>query len=112
MDRPNVLRYAASAVAFGMAALLILLQTALTPLREAPLPLFLLFTALWGFGAVMLLVRPRFGAAGTTLWGFVSAAGAFRTHTATGPEDVALVGGSLAGALLAAATWFALTRRK
>lgn len=106
------LRYAAAAVAFGMAVLLILLQTVLTPGREAPLPLFLLFTTLWGFGAVMLLVRPTFGAAGTTLWGLLSALGAARTHRGGGWEEVAMVGGALVAAALAMLTFLALRAEK
>lgn len=60
-----------------MIVLLAALQYVFTP-SSAPIHLFLLFVALWAFGFAMLRAAPLFGAAGTALWGIVSAAGALR----------------------------------
>lgn len=98
----RALRAAAIAACLGMLGLQLALQTVLTPGRAAPWPLFVLFAVLWAFGAAMLVRAPTFGAWGTTAWGLLAAAGAWRTHGA-GWEDAALIGGSLLTAALAAA---------
>ncbi|MGQ0536498.1 MAG: hypothetical protein ACT4PT_10545 [Methanobacteriota archaeon] len=88
----------------AMALMLVLLQFVLTPEAEAPWPLFVVFLALWIFGAVMVTMRPMFGAAGTAAWGVLAAAGAWQSHQgALDAEDVSIMLGSLITAALAAA---------
>lgn len=102
------LQRAAVIACLGMAVVLVLFQTVLTPGVAAPRPLFLVFTLVWLFGAAMLAVAPRFGAAGTLAYGLLSAWGAWRTHAVLSIENVILIGGSLAAAALAG--WFLVER--
>lgn len=106
----RALRTAAIAVCIGMAVVIVALQFALTPDTRAPTFLFIVFTGLWAFGALMLSVAPVFGAVGTTLWGLISAVGAWRTHEGVSIENSILIGGSLAAAALAAAYLVARSR--
>lgn len=104
------LRRAAILACLAMASLLVALQFVLTPGAAAPTPLFLLFTLVWLFGAAMLGVAPRFGAAGTTAYGLISAFGVWRTHAVIDLENAVLLGGSLAAAGLAAGVLVAAVR--
>lgn len=99
----RTLRRAASAAAFAMAVLLTLLQTVLTPATRAPTGLYVLFTAIWVFGGVMLLWKPRFGAVGTALYGLVVAGEFWSMHGIRSVEDVAVVAGALLATALALA---------
>lgn len=100
MERP--LRLAAAGLALAMAALLVVLQFVVTPLVKAPTPLFLAFTAVWVFGAVMLVTFPTFGAAGTALYGLLIAWGFWRMHGLRNVEDGLVIVGSLAAGALSA----------
>lgn len=106
--RVTPLQRAAAIACLGMAVVLVLYQFVLTPDVAAPRPLFLVFTLVWLFGAAMLALLPRFGAAGTLAYGLISAWGAWRTHAVASIENVILVGGSLLAAALAG--WFLVER--
>ena len=91
----RAVRYVAAEVALANAVLLTLLQFVLTPERTAPFVLYVVFVAVWLFGAAMLLWKPRFGAVGTALYGLVVTAEFWSMHGLRGAEDVAVVGGAL-----------------
>lgn len=87
-----------------MVLVLALLQFVLTPRTSAPTHLFVLFVGLWVFGAAMLARFPRFGAAGTALWGVISALGAWQTHATLNAENLTLILGSLVASGFAVGT--------
>ncbi len=87
---------------FNMAVIAVL-QFAITTGRGAPVALFLLFEGIWLFGAVMLLVAPRFGATGTAAWGILAAVAAYRTHRSLDASNTTILVASILGAVVAIA---------
>lgn len=83
-------------------ALLLVALAALPPHLGIPWPLLLIFVSVWVFGATMLWAYPRFGGAGTTLWGLLSGAQSWAMHGADSAQDLAVIGGSFVAAALAA----------
>lgn len=77
--------------------------------RPPPLPLFLLFVAVWTFGAAMLYARPLFGALGTALYGAIMAVQVLNMHGGSA-LNFAIAGGSLAATALALLLAFQLRR--
>lgn len=100
-ERP--LRLATAGLALLMAVVLVLLQFVLTPETKAPTGLFLGFTGVWVFGAVMLVTFPTFGAAGTALYGILVAVGFYQMHGLRSGEDAVMILGSLAATALSIA---------
>ena len=68
-----------------------------------PLFLYVLFTAIWLFGALMLNVSPKFGAWGTGAYGVILGADVLAMH-GPGWIDIAISIGCLVTAALALAT--------
>lgn len=75
-----------------------------------PLPLYLVFSGVWLFGAAMLLAFPRFGAWGTALYGVILGVQVINMHGGS-PLNWLLAVGSFAGSGLALAYLMALRRQ-
>lgn len=70
-----------------------------TPGAGMPPTLWLLFSAVWVFGAAMLWWYPTFGAIGTALYGVILGYQVLNMHGATGTNFLIAVGSFLATAL-------------
>lgn len=76
-----------------------------------PLPLYLVFSGVWVFGAVMLMTFPRFGAVGTALYGVILGVQVLQMHGGSA-LNWALAVGSFVGTGLAVAYLMVLRRRR
>lgn len=104
MARSNLQR--ASAVwCLVMAALLTVVQFGGFP--HPPLPLYLVFTGVWLFGAAMLWWVPLFGAVGTAVYGVLLGVQIFLMHGGSALNVVISAGSFLATGLAVA---FAIER--
>lgn len=81
-----------------MAAALTLVQV--SPLPSPPVSLYLVFTGVWLFGAVMLWIVPVFGGVGTALYGAILGLQLFAAHGVT-LQNGLLAFGSFVGTGLA-----------
>lgn len=99
----------------GMAAGWCLLMVAFLAVVQSsggpapPLFLFLLFSGVWLFGAVMLMVAPRMGAWGTAAYGVILAVQVLNMHGGTA-LNYAIAVASLVGSGLAVAVLVVLRR--
>lgn len=101
------LQWAAAGWCLLMVAFLTVVQFGGGP--SPPLALYLVFSGVWLFGAAMLLTFPRFGAAGTALYGVLLAVQVINMHGGSA-LNWGIAAGSLAGAGLAGAYLYSLLR--
>lgn len=90
-----------------MAALLTVVQFGGFP--HPPLPLYLVFTGVWLFGAAMLWWVPTFGAIGTAAYGVILGVQLFLMHGGSA-LNIVIAAGSFVAAGIAIA--FLLERRR
>lgn len=103
----TTLHRAAAGWCLLMAAALTIIQV--SPLPGPPLALYLVFTGVWLFGAVMLWVAPVFGAIGTAAYGVILGAQLFAMHGVTLQNGLIALGSFVATGL---ALTFLRERRK
>lgn len=105
----RALQWTAAGWCLLMVALLTFVQFGGGP--APPLALYLVFSAVWLFGAAMLAWFPRFGGAGTALYGVLLAVQVIRMHGGSTLNQV-IAAGSLVGAALGAATLVMAWRKR
>lgn len=76
-----------------------------------PAELWLVFTAVWIFGAAMLWWFPLFGAAGTALYGVILGWNVLAMHGSTGTNWLIAIGSFVATALALGVLWKRLRAR-
>lgn len=103
------LQWVAAGWCVAMALLLTVVQFSGGP--APPLPLYLVFTGVWLFGAAMLMTFPRFGAWGTALYGLILAVQVINMHGGSALNWLIAVG-SLVGTGLALGYLMVLRRQR